>query len=275
MVIKTTELDSIKPFFEKLFIPKKDSHKGQNGRVLVIGGSSLFHSSSIWAAEVAAHFSDLVHYSSTRENNEIFLSLKKKFRNGIVVAQKDLMSYVQEDDAILVGPGMMREGEEGKYSHDLTKKLIENFPNKQFVFDAGAIQMMEPGWLLKLKIPAILTPHKGEYQKLFGDEIPEVAAKKYHCVILLKNIDDTVTDGKTTVTIIGGNQGLTKGGTGDILAGLVLALAAKNDPTTSCILASYIIKRSADKLAKSKGYWYNINNLIEEIPITLTQALNL
>ena len=88
---------------------KPNSHKGQNGRVLIIGGSSLFHSSSIWAAEIASYFVDIVHYSSTKENNEIFLSLKKKFRNGIVVEQKDLDEYVKEDDAILVGPGMLRK----------------------------------------------------------------------------------------------------------------------------------------------------------------------
>src|SRR4030042_3221729 len=94
---------------KKSFIQKPDSHKGQNGKILIIGGSSLFHSASIWAAEIASYFVDIVHYSSTVENNEVFLALKKKFRNGIVVSQKDLLHYIQEDDAILVGPGMIRE----------------------------------------------------------------------------------------------------------------------------------------------------------------------
>src|SRR3989338_2357907 len=147
MNIKTSDFKLVKSFLSKLTLPKPNSHKGQNGRVLIIGGSSLFHSASIWAAEVASHFCDMVHYSSTVENQEIFLSLKKKFHNGIIVPQDKLNDYAAEDDAILIGSGMMREGEEGKYTFDLTKSLIKNFPNKQFIFDAGSLQMMSPEWL--------------------------------------------------------------------------------------------------------------------------------
>ena len=61
------------------------------------------------------------------------------------------MEYVKEDDAILVGSGMMREGKEAVHSFNLTKSLIENFPDKQFIFDAGSLQVMRPEWLLSLK----------------------------------------------------------------------------------------------------------------------------
>jgi NAD(P)H-hydrate epimerase len=76
-----------------------------NGKVLIIGGSTLFHSASLWAAEIASYFVDMVHYSSTVENNEIFLKLKTIFRSGIIVHRKDLLHYVQEDDAILFRAG--------------------------------------------------------------------------------------------------------------------------------------------------------------------------
>src|SRR3989337_1113762 len=112
MLIKTSDNRLVKSFLSKLPLPQANSHKGQNGRVLIIGGSSLFHSASLWAAEVASHFCDMVHYSSTKENQEIFLSLKKKFQNGIIVPQEKLMEYVKEDNVILVGSGMVREGEE-------------------------------------------------------------------------------------------------------------------------------------------------------------------
>src|SRR3989338_6091740 len=108
MHISTSDKAKVKAIFAKLNLPQRLSHKGQNGKVLIIGGSSLFHSASLWAAEVASHFADMVHYSSTIENEKIFLSLKKKFRNGIIVPQEKLMEYVKEDDAILIGPGMMR-----------------------------------------------------------------------------------------------------------------------------------------------------------------------
>ena len=295
MLIKTENSNIIKLLLKKLYIPSSNSHKGQNGRVLVIGGSSLFHSASIWAAEIASHFADIVHYSSTKENNKIFLSLKKKFRNGIVVSQRNLPEYVKEDDAILTGPGMIRKfkvessklkvnnfeklikiGDEGEYTYYLTKFLIESFPEKRFVFDAGALQMMEKDWLLKLKERPIVTPHQREFKQLFGIDLRKLdenqmavvvkkTAYKYQCVILLNAIIDIISDGEEVYIIKGGNAGLTKGGVGDLLAGLVLSFAAKNNQLLSAVLASYFLKKSADRLFIKKGYWYNIDDLIEAI----------
>lgn len=286
MLIKTSDSNLIKTFLAKLSLPKSNSHKGQNGRVLIIGGSSLFHSASLWAAEIASHFVDMVHYSSTKENEEIFLSLKKKFHNGMIVSQEKLMEYVKEDNAILVGSGMMRDGEEAKYTFNLTKSLIENFPDKQFVFDAGALQMMKSEWLLSLKKPAVVTPHQKEFEKLFGQSIlnltikektkmVEEIAKKYKAIILLKAVVDIISDGKQTYVVEGGNAGLTKGGTGDILAGLTTALSATNPAFISAVSASILLKVTGDKLFQSKGYWYNIDNIIELIPEVLKENIDL
>lgn len=281
MLIKTSDATSIHPFLKKLYVPKPDSHKGQNGKVLIIGGSSLFHAASIWAAEVSSYFVDMVHYSSTKENNEIFLSLKKKFHNGIVVAQKDLLDYVKEDDAVLVGPGMLRgESKEARFASNLIGELIKKFPTKKFVFDAGALQTMNAEWLKKLKQPAIITPQTKEFEKLFNlslqeksqDEKMRIVQKKaqeYKTIILLKTTFDIVSDGKNTFVIEGGNAGLTKGGTGDILAGLAVSFYAKSDPITASILASFVLKKTAETLSLRQGYWYNIKTVIEEIPKTL------
>ena len=284
MLIKTSDNKLVKTFLEKLSLPKSNSHKGQNGRVLIIGGSSLFHSASLWAAEVASHFCDMVHYSSTIENQEIFLSLKKKFHNGIVVPQEKLIDYVKEDDAVLVGSGMMREGKEAKYTFDLTKSLIENFPEKQFIFDAGALQMMEPEWLLNLKKPAVITPHQKEFEKLFKtsifnkplmekEKIVKETANKFKIIILLKAIVDIISDGNEVYLIEGGNAGLTKGGTGDILAGLTTALSANNSALNSAVIASILLKKTGEKLFQSKGYCYNVSNIIEKVPENLKELV--
>jgi hydroxyethylthiazole kinase-like uncharacterized protein yjeF len=278
MVIKTSDEAAIRPFLAKFNFPKADSHKGQNGKVLIIGGSSLFHAASIWAAEIASYFVDMVHYSSTEENNQVFLTLKKKFRNGIIVAQKNVLDYVAEDDAILVGPGMLRgESKEARYAKDLVYRLLTKFPNKKFVFDAGALQNMEAQWLKRLEQPAIVTPQAKEFETLFGVsltektredkiKIVEEKAKEYKTVILLKTVFDVVSDGKQTFVIEGGNQGLTKGGTGDILAGLTVSFFAKNEPIVSAVLASYLLKKTAEVLSLRQGYWYNIGTIIEETP---------
>lgn len=296
MIIKTSDSNSVKPFVNKLVLPKSNSHKGQNGRVLIIGGSSLFHAASIWAAEVASHFVDIVHYCSTYENEKIFINLKTKFRNGIIIRRENLLEYIEEDDAILIGSGMIRGQisqklkvksqklteilkieNEADYAYCLTKFLIENFPHKRFVFDAGALQMMEKEWLTILKQPAIITPHQKEFENLFNEsihhksieekvKIVEATAKKYKTVILLKAVVDIISDGRKTYVIEGGNAGLTKGGTGDVLAGLTTAFYAKNNPLLSSILSSYLLKRAAEELFKSNGYWYNIDNIIKFLP---------
>lgn len=299
MLIKTSNNKLVKSFLSKLSLPQSNSHKGQNGRVLIVGGSSLFHSASLWAAEIASHFADMVHYSSTEENQEIFLSLKKKFHNGIVVPKESLFDYVREDQVILVGPGMLREDQKSKiknqndilkikneaeYTRELTYYLISNFPEKQYVFDAGALQMMDKEWLLKLKTPAVITPHQKEFEKLFDVSIQQRSveektgrvrsmAKKYKVTILLKAIVDIISDGNEVYLIEGGNAGLTKGGTGDILAGLVTALSSTNQSLVAAVSTSILLKKTSEKLFQSKGYWYNIDNIIEMIPEVLKKLI--
>jgi NAD(P)H-hydrate epimerase len=300
--ISTSDENKIRQIFSKITLPKKKSHKGQNGKILVIGGSSLFHAASIWAAEVASYFADIVHYSSTKENLAVFLALKKKFLSGIVVPHQSLIDYVKEDDVILIGPGMLRGKideknknitdfkniikikDEASFTYHLTAYLMENFPDKKFVFDAGALQMMEKNWLNKLQQTPILTPHQIEFYQLFGInltnqpigekiKIVRETAKLYRCVLIVKAIDDIISDGKSVYLISGGNQGLTKGGTGDILAGLAASLYIKNHPLIAAVIASLLLKKTADELFNLYGYWYNVNKIIDYIPKFLRKII--
>lgn len=304
MTITTTNLNNIKPFLKKLYVPPANSHKGQNGKVLIIGGSKLFHAASLWAAEVACHFADMVHYASTKENESVFLALKTMFRNGIVVEQSNITDYVNEDDAVLIGPGMVRDDKvksenlkvksydeilqtnnEAEFARQLTHYLLKSFPEKKFVIDAGALQMMNPDYLKSRKTPVIITPHQGEFERLFKTKIADLSlvekqtkvqkyAKEFGCVIMMKAVFDIISDGNEVYVVEGGNQGLTKGGTGDILAGLTVSLYAKNDPITSCVLSSFIEKKCAEELEKEKGYWFNNHELIEKIPAIVKNLLD-
>jgi len=303
MYLQSSNSKDIKPFLEKVYIPPANSHKGQNGKVLIIGGSKLFHAASLWAAEITSHFADMVHYASTRENESVFLALKTMFRNGIVVEQSQIPNYVAEDDAILIGPGMVRSEirnpkseiikftdilalkDEAAFSRLLTHYLLKNFPEKKFVIDAGALQMMNPDFLKSRKNPVIITPHQVEFERLFKTKITDLSveekqkkvqkyAKEYECVIMMKAVVDIISDGDEVYVVKGGNQGLTKGGTGDILAGLTVSLYAKNDPITSCVISSFIEKKCAEELEKEKRYWFNNHDLIENIPAILKNLLD-
>lgn len=283
-IIKTSDSESLKTLFTDFIKPEEQSHKGQNGKILIIGGSKLFHSASLWAAEVASHFVDMVHYASTKENNEIMHSLKTVFRNGIVVHQADTERYIEEDDAVLIGPGMMREGEEGMETKRLTEHVLKGHPRKRFVLDAGALQTIDNLVLTGLEETVILTPHQGEFKTLFGTDLMPLplekksaivaeTAEKYHCVILLKAIDDIISDGSETYVVRGGNAGLTKGGTGDVLAGITVALRSKHDALRSALYSSIILKRTADSLSMQKGSWYNVSDIIKDVPLTVASLV--
>jgi NAD(P)H-hydrate epimerase len=290
-----------------LVLPSAKSHKGQNGKLLIIGGSHLFHAASLWALTVASRIVDLVHYSSTTENNEHVEQAKKEFRNGIVIARSDVDAYIEEDDCILIGPGMTRDSE----TAELTNRLLKKHSSKQWVIDAGALQMMDVSLIPK---NAILTPHHKEFASLF--KRAEVAsensdpssvssshtpsnqslkeseagqnftsssrvdsfqitwfAKKHNCVVLLKGQIDIASNGDKIREIEGGNAGMTKGGTGDVLAGLIAALSCKSDPFTATIAGSFINKKAGDALYEKVGPFFNATDLAGQIPLTMKELL--
>src|SRR3989344_5541354 len=234
---------------KKLYIPSPSSHKGQNGKLLIIGGSKLFHAASLWSLNIASRIVDMVFYSSVPENNEIVNKAKQEFRNGIVVRRDQIEAYIEEADCVLIGPGLPRKvGQEigDDDTKELTERLLKKYPHKRWVIDGGSLQAIDPSFIPK---DAILTPHQGEFETLFkvksqnskvdGETVQEMA-RKYNCTILLKGQEDIVCIPKECVRVSGGNAGMTKGGTGDVLAGLVAALYCKNDAFLSASAGSYI-----------------------------------
>lgn len=294
--MKDFEIDDLK----KLYTPPSGSHKGQNGKLLIIGGSSLFHAASLWALNIASRIVDMVFYASVQENNQILSDLKKEFRNGIIVPRNDIENYINEADCIVIGPGMMRtensklqfktqnlkeinmETDEGLQSYYLTKYLLEKYPQKKWVIDAGALQMMEPEWLIGLKGNAIITPHAGEFERVESriknqelrkglknknlNERVKMFAEEFNVIVLLKGKEDLVCSPNNCSVIKGGNAGMTKGGTGDVLAGLVGALACNNDLWLAARSASYINKKAGDSLYEKVGFYFNSSDLADEIP---------
>ncbi len=120
---------------------------------------------------------------------------------------------------------------------------------------------------------AILTPNRKEYLTLFGEGKPVVAAKNHNCIIVYKNAITEVYSAQDSKLIKGGNNGLVKGGTGDVLAGLSVALAAKNPPFFAVCAASFLVKKAADELYQQVGFAYNADDLAEKIPEVLGRYL--
>ncbi|MDO5561197.1 MAG: ADP/ATP-dependent (S)-NAD(P)H-hydrate dehydratase [bacterium] len=271
----------------KLNLPQSDGHKGQNGKVLIVGGSKLFHAASLWSAQTAAHLVDMVFYASVKNNNKSVQENKKKFFDGIVIERDQILTYAQEADVILIGPGLERgqrqpeklveilqtkkdltfsEWENNTYL--ITNFLLAKFPQKKFVLDAGALQMLDLNFL-----PAncILTPHQKEALQL--EEMADTADKKTKLqavTILRKNIVDQVwKNNKLIEEIKGGNAGLTKGGSGDALAGLIAGLFAYNNDITAAVWGSRVLKKTADELYHTVGPFFTITELVAKIPAVL------
>ncbi len=262
---------------KKLYKPAKNSHKGENGKVLIIAGSRLFHAASLWPLTVASRIVDMVFYASVPENNALVQKAKEEFRNGIVIPREKIENYMDEADCVLIGPGLTRD--EGKEKGDdstqeLTEKLLGLYPNKKWVVDGGSLQVINPSMLPK---NAIITPHKIEFEKLFGikptDESIQDMAKKYNVVILTKGEYDVVSSPVKSVIISGGNPGMTKGGTGDVLAGLVASLYCKNDAFLSACAASYINKKAGESLETKMGIYFNATDLANKIPLVMKELL--
>lgn len=270
----------------KLSLPSDASHKGQNGKLLIVGGSQLFHGASQWSFEVASRIVDMVFYASTPSNNKILSNLKQHLTDGLVIGREQVFSYAAEADVILVGPGMTRakfpdKAPDFKLLDNLTTKawqddtyqivnfLLAKLPEKKFVIDAGALQMVELSLLNKHHL---LTPHHGEFEALRARVTPQTLDNLGETMILEKGRVDQIRQGSEQYfEIIGGNAGMTKGGTGDALAGLVAALYCNNEALTAAAWGSSVCKMAGDELYKKVGFFFNATDLAAQIPSTLWQ----
>lgn len=270
-------MDKTNPdLFKKLYQPALDSHKGQNGKLAIVGGSALFHGASLWALKTASRIVDMIFYSTIPANEKLTQKLKSQFYDFINIPRGEIGEYITEADAVLIGPGLTRS----RQTKDLTKKLLFKFPDKKWIIDAGSLQMMEPAWLKKLN-QVILTPHKKEFAYLFKKQLPSKTnqrldllkklAQKYGCIFVLKSQKDIICSSEQCLINTTGNVGMTKGGTGDVLAGLIAALACKNNMFLAAAVGTYINGLAGDELFKQVGPYFNATDLGEEIPKTMAK----
>lgn len=255
---------------KNLWKPGSELTGEEHGQVVVIGGSRLFHGAPILSLTAASRTVGMVFFASPEPDMKLMsVELKSRLSGFIWVPWDQIGAYIEQSDAVLIGPGFMRYGEEDTdtdstaiYTRETTKRLLEQFPNKQWVIDAGSLQVMQPEWIPK---NAIVTPNMKEFQMLFGEAFSgkavEEMAAKYHCVVVGKNEVTHVSDGKMSYEILGGNKGLEKGGVGDTLAGMILGLVAKNPPILAAAAGSFIVKKTAERLFEKVGYGFNADDL--------------
>jgi hydroxyethylthiazole kinase-like uncharacterized protein yjeF len=256
----------------KLYKPAKASSGEDNGQVTVIGGSKLFHGAPLYSLKIASRIVDMVFFATPEPSvGKVAERIKSELFSFIWVPWEETDKYIEKSDAVLIGPGFMSFRSEKDNSivektRDITKGFLEKYKYKKWVIDAGSLQVMDADWIPK---GAVLTPNKREYKYLFGKMKPEEAAKKYNCIITVKGPETVVVSPERGVRVTNGNPGLTKGGSGDVLAGLTVALLAKNDAFLAACAAAYVSKVAADELYDLLGTYYNADDLAEKVPETL------
>ncbi|KKT40754.1 hypothetical protein A3K29_00385 [Candidatus Collierbacteria bacterium RIFOXYB2_FULL_46_14] len=252
------------------------------GGVTIVGGSKLFHGAPLIALKAASRIVSMVYFASPEEDKGIAEKIKASLLNFIWVPYGEAGRYAAKSEAALVGPGMMRShvsehgfvcDSEGEQTRQVSISLFKECPDQKWVIDGGTLQVVSVN---ELPRGAVISPNKKEFEMLFGEEmknnLEERAvqihglANKYGLVILTKDEISIVSDGVRTVKILGGNEGLVKGCTGDLIAGLIVGFLAKDDGIFACAVASYLTKKAAEKLAEKRGFMFNSDDLVDVIP---------
>ncbi len=232
-----------------------DGHKGRFGHALILGGSIGFSGAVILASKACLRCgSGLVTAIIPQEINEIFeASLPEAMSHPFNIKRfydlEDLLKFINSKSAILIGPGLGTSNDATNFLYELLEKL--EIP---VILDADALNIIaneDLNILNKINIPKIITPHPGEFSRLSKLSKQDIQnnrletaknfAKEYNCVVVLKGFRTVITDGEKSYICPKGNDALSKGGSGDVLGGMILSfLAQKYNSIESSILGVYL-----------------------------------
>ena len=251
----------------KNFIPPRKfaSRKGDNGKVMVLGGSYFYHGAPILSSLAALRCgTDLVYTCVPKINvqatraispNLIVLPLvDAKLTRGAV--HKLLGVIPKELDSATIGMGLAIQDIEA------LKLLVTSLLNQDVRLSLDASALVSDILPLIKNKKVVVTPHSGEFKRLFGElpsdskkervSIVEKYAKENTLTILLKGPTDIVSDGQKTYLNVKNTPAMTVGGTGDVLSGVVAGMLSKNRNPIEAAAAAVFINGKAGMLAQKK-----------------------
>jgi hydroxyethylthiazole kinase-like uncharacterized protein yjeF len=239
----------MKRALKKLKVPGRLSRKGENGKLLIIAGSKQYHGAPAFSILGARRFCDLTYFLPGDSSPDVLQSV-------LPIPEPIIVSEPVEADCVLYGPGL------GNSKFPFSK--LRNYKRK--VIDGDGFKKITKQTLKG----TLITPHEGEFRRLFGvpstpNNVQEFA-RKYSCTILKKGPTDFISDGTRVIKNTKGNPGMTKGGTGDVLAGLTAAFFCTNPPLVAAASAAYIAGLAGDILFKKQNYAYCASDLAEALP---------
>jgi len=274
---------TIAPKLVRQLLPPRSlsSRKGDNGTVLVAGGSKFYHGAPVLASMAALRSgADLVYTAVPRS----IITAVRSFSPAIIAiplpdekltvgsANRLAAMLPKQVDAAALGMGMSLEPEA---IIALIKKLKE--ARTRILLDASTLIPQVLGEILGTG--SIVTPHAGEYKRLFGSDpgttkeemVSNVRnmAKEYEITIALKGWLNVISDGEQTATIKRSTPAMTVGGTGDVLSGLAAGLLAKMKPFDAALVAIYLNGLAGNLAFKRAGLHIIATDLLDNLPAAM------
>ena len=272
------------------------SHKGNNGRLLVIGGSKDYSGAPAIAGMAAIGAgADLVYVASPQNAAEAIKStspdLIVKSLEGDKLSLKhsdEILSLVDNVDSVLIGPGAGIDEDTSKLFNILVTKI-----KKPIVLDADALKQVELS-LIKNREDIILTPHIFEFKSFFkveddlkldidsydfskvDENITEFQKiiRQIKGTVVVKGKYDLILSGNKFKINKSGNAGMTVGGTGDALAGISASLLSQGlSSFDSASLATFINGLAGDEAYNIKGNGFSATDLVSYIGSVIKNGL--
>lgn len=244
--------------------PEKFAHKGTNGRGLLIAGSYGMMGAAVLSARAAVHSGvGLLHCHVPAKGGDILQITVPEAILDLDESDCRFTAVTQVDryDAIAVGPALGKEEEMAAGIYALLTKW-----RGLTILDADALNILSEHkeWLSLLHENCVLTPHVKEFERLAGksendfDRLNNLStfASRYQVYLVLKGAYSVVAtpDGRLFFNM-SGNPGMAKGGAGDVLTGILLALAANRMKLPDLLIAGVFAHGlSGDLVAEEQGY---------------------
>ena len=272
--------------FVRRSLPRRDpeGHKGTFGKVLCVCGSVGYTGAPIFAGRGAVRTGSGLVFLAVPESVWPVAAVKSDEAMPFPVpeaegrlsllAEEPIRRRAESCDAVLIGCGLGR----GWQTDALVRKLLTI--EKPLVLDADGLNALSgrEELLQKRAAPTILTPHEGEFLRLGGglsagrEAAAAAFSEKYGVYLVLKGHRTVVAapDGRLAVNGTG-NSGMAKGGSGDVLAGMILSLLGQGcEAFAACCAGVWLHGRAGDLAAADKGErGMTPTDLLEQIPYAM------
>ena len=266
-----------------------EAHKGDFGRLLVIGGSEMYSGApALTALGAYATGVDLVYVAAPETSASIIAGFSPSLitvkLKGSKLSPRNIgaiSSLLDRVDAVAVGPGLGVQDETVE-AVEATIEVVEEH-GLPLLLDADALKAFSKS-KRRLRTGAVLTPHGAEFKVLTGKNVIGTyrergklvikEASRLDATVLLKGNVDVVSDGDAVRFNRTGNPGMTVGGTGDVLSGIVAGYMAMGvSPFEAAAAGAFINGAAGDAVYAEKGYHMLSSDLVEKIPWVIEESI--